>query len=264
VSIWKTLLGGAAGMLVGGPLGALIGAAGGYAADQMSRDEEDGLEDDGGTTTKTRPAADTQGRDRADGTKTMAFTIAAIALGAKMAKADGVVTRDEVEAFKEVFRVPPEEARNVARFFDQAKKDARGFEPYARQLRDLFSDNRPVLEEMIGCLFHIAKADGIVDDSEITYLRKVAEIFGFDDRTFARIQAAHLGPDQNDPYTILGLDHEATDGEVKSQYRRLLRETHPDVLIAQGLPSELIQVATDRMAAINGAYERICRARDIR
>lgn len=258
---WRTIVGGAAGLLVGGPIGVLIGAAGGHAVGQMAA-EDDGAGADDRAGADEKAGAGDDGRPA--GTRTMAFTIAAIALGAKMAKADGVVTRDEVEAFKEVFQVPPEEARNVARFFDQAKKDARGFEPYARQLRDLFHDKAPVLEEMIGCLFHIAKADGVVDDSEITYLRRVAEIFGFDDHTFARIQAAHIGPDRNDPYIILGLAHDAADDAVKAQYRRLLHQTHPDRLIAQGLPPELVQVATDRMAVINAAYDRISRERGLR
>jgi len=184
-------------------------------------------------------------------------------LGAKMAKADGVVTRDEVRAFREVFQIPPDEVRNVGRVFDMARKDASGYEPYARQVARLFSDNSAVLEDLLHGLFHIAKADGVVHPAEIAFLKGVAEIFGFDELDFQRIRAHHMAADAADPYVILGVPHDADDDEVRRAYRRLIREHHPDRLIAEGLPQEFIDLGSQKMAHINDAYERVRRQRGI-
>jgi DnaJ like chaperone protein len=245
MSIWGKLLGGAAGFAMGGPLGALIGAVAGHAVDQMSAEDR-----------APGPAA--------NGAKSVAFTIAVIVLGAKMAKADGRVTRDEVSAFRQMFHVPERELRNVGRIFNQARKDARGFEPYARQVAQMFRDNPAVLEELLGALFHIAKADGQVDAAEDAFLRQVAGIFGFDDACYARVRAEHVGGDgrdKADPYTVLGVERTASDPEIKAAYRRMVRENHPDRLMAQGLPEEFIQLANEKLAAINAAYDQVRRAR---
>jgi DnaJ like chaperone protein len=247
MSIWGKIIGGAAGFALGGPLGALLGALAGHAIDRMS---------DAGALPGGAPAGAAP-----DGTRQVAFTIAVIALGAKMAKADGVVTRDEVAAFKKVFRVPPEEAKNVARVFDLAKRDARGFEAYAQQVARLFRDNPAVLEELLDCLFLIARADGHYHAAEKTYLASVARILGFDEATFRRVEAENFGPDKADPYTILGVAHDSAPDAIKAAYRKLIRENHPDKLIAAGMPEEFVAAANDRMAAINDAYDRVSRER---
>jgi len=242
MSIWGKVLGGAAGFALGGPLGALVGALAGHAVDRL----RGGKREDG-----------------ADGTKQIAFTIGVIVLGAKMAKADGVVTKDEIAAFKRIFQVPPDEARNVGRIFNQARRDARGFEPYAKQLGRMFKDNPAVLEELLGALFHIAKADGEVHPAELDYLANVARIFGFGAAHFDRVKAEYMGPDAADPYQILGVAREADDAAVKAAYRTLIRENHPDKLTAEGLPEEFIALANEKMAAINAAYDRIKKERDL-
>lgn len=242
MSIWGKIVGGAAGFALGGPLGALIGVGAGHAVDRIT----EGISEPG------------------DATQSIAFTIGVIALSAKMAKADGEVTDDEVAAFKRVFRVPAEEQHNVDRVFNLARRDARGFEPYARQLGTMFKDRPAVLEELLGCLFTIAKADNRIHPSEIDYLRNVAKFFGLDDATFERIRTAETGPDTADPYFLLGVTRDATDEGVKAAYRRLVRENHPDQLIAQGMPSEFVEIATARMARINDAYDRIARERGLR
>src|SRR5690606_16747978 len=153
-----------------------------------------------------------------DEAHSIAFTIGVIVLGAKMAKADGQVTRDEISAFKEVFQVPPEEMKNVGRIFNPARRDAHGFGPYARQLGQMFKGRPRVLEELLDGLFHIARADGKVAEAELEYLRKVAEAFGFGEADWARIRAANMGPDQRDPYTVLGVRHDADDETIKAAY----------------------------------------------
>ena len=251
MSIWGKILGGAAGFALGGPIGALIGAAAGHAVDAVRDAQQAEL------VPPTGAAAEEADRLA---TKRIAFTIAVIVLGAKMAKADGVVSRSEVEAFKAVFRVPPEELRNVGRLFDQARRDAGGFEPHARQI----SRGSPVLGELLDGLFHIAKADGVVSPAELAYLRQVAAIFGLDETAFERLRSAHLGPDQADPYDILGVDRSASDAEIKAAWRKLTRESHPDRLIAEGMPQEFLDMATQKMATINAAYDRIAKERGLK
>ena len=246
MSIWGKILGGAAGLAVGGPLGALVGAvAGHFAVDQKSDGE--------------RPTA----RPDADVTRQIGFTIGVIALGAKMAKADGIVTPDEIAAFRRVFRTAPDEEQNVARLFNQAKRDVAGFESYAQQLSRLLRDSPLVLEQVLDCLFVIATADGKVTADEMTFLRRVAEIFGITTGDFARIRETHLGPDQSDPYTILGVKHDAPLEDIRARHRQLVRENHPDLLMAQGLPQEAITVATEKLARINAAWDQIRKLRDI-
>jgi DnaJ like chaperone protein len=242
MSIWGKIIGATTGFAVGGPIGALVGGLAGHVYDRhRARGDEEG----------------------GDATKQIAFTIGVIALGAKMAKADGQVTADEVQAFKEVFQIPPDEMKNVARVFDLARKDARGYEIYAHQIAGLFKENPRVLEDLVDGLFHIAKADNIMHPAELECLENVSRIFGFDANEFARIKEAHLGPDQADPYQVLGISRDASNDDIKKVYRRLIREHHPDALIAQGVPEEFVQVANDKLAAINVAYDRIEKERGL-
>ena len=242
MSVWGKIIGGVGGLMIGGPIGALIGAVAGHAVDKVRSNSG----------------------EPEDATKSVAFTIATIALGAKMAKADGVVTRDEVDAFKRVFRVPPEDVKDVSRVFDQARKDSRGFEPYARQIAGMFADNPAVLEELLYCLTLIARADGVMHPEEVKYLRSVADIFGLDDHAFERITEVSGDLDTSDPYKILGVSRDMTNDEIKSAYRSLVRENHPDKLIADGLPEELIDVATEKLAAINDAFDKVSTERGIK
>lgn len=239
MSIWGTILGGAAGFAFGGPIGALLGAAAIHYAGKASRGAVDAT------------------------SQQAIFAAGFIALCAKMAKADGVVTRDEVNVFKKAFHVAPSEAKRVGWFFDQAKQEVAGYEGYASQLYRHFHNQPAVLEQVIDLLFHIALADGIMHPAEMDYLREVARIFKISDTDFSRIRESHMGQDKSDPYTILGLAHDVTDATVKSTYRKLIKEHHPDLLMAQGVPKELIDVANDKMSVINEAYDKVCKARGI-
>lgn len=249
MSIWGKVIGGVTGFAVGGPIGAIIGAVAGHHV-----------------LDKSKSVTGKIGNEE----RQIAFTTAVIILSAKMAKADGHVTRDEVDAFKEVFHIPPGEAHAVGQVFDQAKASADGFEPYAEQISQMFSGDWNVLEQLLGALFHIAKADGHIHPEEVRYLHGVALLFGFSDRDFQRIQTIHLSgwggeggraQKADDAYEILGVGVNASDDEVKSTYRNLVRENHPDVLTAKGLPQEFIDLANDKLATINDAYDRIKKQR---
>ncbi len=242
MSIWGKVIGGVAGFTLGGPLGALIGVYAGHKMDQARSGDGSKL------------GADTQ-------TRQVAFTMAVIVLSAKMAKADGVVTREEVEAFKRVFHIPPDEMKKVGQLFDEARKEASGYEPYAQQVAQMFRHEPAILEELIGGLFHIAKADGEVHPAELEFLAKVSVIFGFSEHDFERLRASYDTPEKSDPYEILGVSRDDDDGTIKKAYRKLIVENHPDKLMAQGLPQEFVDLANEKMAAINAAYDTVKKQR---
>ncbi|MEM6933667.1 MAG: molecular chaperone DjiA [Pseudomonadota bacterium] len=191
--------------------------------------------------------------------ETVAFTIAVIALGAKMAKADGRVTRDEIMAFKKVFHLPKEEERQAARIYNLARTEVAGFEVYARQIARMFDDRPQVLRDLLEGLVYIAAADGEFHPGEAEYLRRVAELFGIDAAELRQIRARHIA-DMNDPYEILGIEQSASTEEVRRHFRKLVRELHPDRMIARGVPEEARRFAEQRLSSINRAYDTIMRA----
>lgn len=197
------------------------------------------------------------------GGRDAAFTLALIALSAKMAMADGAVTASEIRAFYRGVDIPAGIEVQVEKLFDLARQDVAGFESYARKIRSIFADSPDTLEHVLDSLFFIASADGMVHEAELDYLKSVSTIFGFDDARFEQLVAQHILVDDGsvDPYTVLGLAHGADPAEVRRVYRQLVAEHHPDRLIAKGVPEELIGVATARMAAVNRAYERITKRR---
>ncbi|WP_068085981.1 J domain-containing protein [Polycladidibacter stylochi] len=188
--------------------------------------------------------------------RSVAFTVAMIALSAKMAKADGVVTHDEVLAFRELFDIPPHEEANVARLFNLAQQDVAGYEAYAKKLAVLFLDEAENKIDVLDGLFHIAKADGIVHSAELAYLERVAEIFKVDPNEYSRLKARHVRGG-GDPYEILGVSRDLPFSEIRRNYLNQVKETHPDRLVARGVPEEFVRLASDRLSAINVAFEKI-------
>jgi DnaJ like chaperone protein len=241
MSIWGKMAGAAAGLAVGGPIGALLGGFAGHFA--IDRDKD--------------------GNDPGSGENQVAFTVGVIALGAKMAKADGIVTPDEVSAFKDVFKVPEGEMKNVARVFNLAKQDVAGYEAYADQLASMFKDNKKLLEDILDGLFHIAGADEVMHPAEEAYLGEVATRFGFTDTEFKYIKARHVASDKRDPYDVLEITPDISDNDLKAHYRKLVADNHPDKLLARGVPEEFVNLATEKIAAINEAYDEIARERGL-
>ncbi len=246
MAIWGKLVGGAAGLLLGGPLGALLGGVAGHVVDKY-RENDDEEQPDGANTAL----------------KQVAFTVAVVALGAKLAKADGVVTRDEVDAFKRVFRIPKEEQANFAKFFDKARQDTAGYEAYAHQIARMFKNSPQIKEDLLNSLFAIAMADGVLHPDEDTYLKTIAEIFGIDPTSYDRLRSYHSGAEARDPYRVLGVASDISDTELKTAYRKLIRENHPDKVMAEGLPQEFIDLANDKLAKINAAYDEIAKQRGL-
>ena len=235
MSVWGKFIVSAAGFALGGPIGALIGVVAGHAIDKIKAKhklpEEHAL-------------------------KQIGFTVGVIVLSAKMAKADGKVTKEEIIAFKDKISVPEKEIKNVARLWDQAKKTTDGFEVYAQQICQLLGKNSSVLEELLNLLIIISKADGKITEPEILYLKQVSVIFGFSIEKFERIYSSSLGK-TSDPYQILGVTRDTPIIEIKNKWKILATNHHPDRLIAQGLPIDFIEKTTHRLQEINNAWDII-------
>ena len=240
MSIWGIIIGGTAGFALGGPIGGLLGAVAGHAVESKF----------------TPSGPDSQA------TKRIAFTVAVIALSAKMAKADGVVTRNEIATFRARVHIPPSEVTQVGRFWDLARQTRDGFEDYANQVARLFEPRAPVLEQLMDLLFHIAKSDGDVTAPELSYLAKVADIFGFDQADFDRLLALYQSSGPS-PYEVLGVQHDIDDQALRNHWKRLVRKHHPDTLTADGMPEEFIAAANNRLAKINAAYDAIAHKRGL-
>jgi DnaJ like chaperone protein len=234
MSIWGKL--GAAELLVSGPIAALLG-------------------------TRAAPADNRGKKPDQLAENQVAFTVGVIMLGAKMARADGVVTADEVEAFKSAFKVSNAEMKQAARVFNLAKQDVAGYETCAEQLVIVFKGNRKLLEDVLEGLFHIAKADEALHPEEEQFLAQVARRFGFTDAEFNRIKARHAI--ERDPYEVLGLDPGVNDAGLERRYRALLSDNQPDKLVARGVPEEFVAIAVEKLAAIEEAYAAIAKERGL-
>jgi DnaJ like chaperone protein len=198
---------------------------------------------------------------RAPPERSVAFAIAVIGLGAKMAKADGQVTRDEVTAFREIFSIPKSEEANAARVFNLARQDVAGFDAYAQRVRRMFGTGHAALSDLLEGLFYIALADGDYHPGEDDYLQRVADIFAIDPADFRKIRARFVPDAAPDPYEVLGVSRDAPLGEVRAAWRDMVRRTHPDRMIARGVPEEAVRLAEKRLIAINRAWEEISESR---
>ena len=242
MSIWGRLFGGAAGFALGGPIGAILGVMAGSAFDKKKR----------------RSFNYSQiSQDQ----KQQIFTISFIILSAKLAKSDGQVTNDEIQAFKEKFNVPKTELNKVGKIFNEAKKDVYGYKQIADQVGQLFSDNKLLLEEMLNNLFYIAASDGKISLDEIELLKSISQSFSFDENTFQRIFQMNLKNSSSDPYKVLGVNRDDNDREIRKKWIDLNKEHHPDNLMAKGMPEEFIEQSNKELATINLSYEKI---KDIR
>lgn len=190
-----------------------------------------------------------------------AFSTAVTALGAKLAKADGNAQSEEYDTFSLVFQSESGSEGNVRRLYQLARQTTRGFESYARRLKKRYGGCPQLLEDVLDGLFHIAASDGAVTSDELNYLERVGELFGLSPLTFRRLKATHLGAANDDPYVILGVAPDAVDAVVRAAWKAQLSEAHPDRARARGLPSEFVEVAEAKAAAINAAFDEIQRER---
>ncbi len=257
MNYWGKILGGVAGFAMGGPVGALFGAALGHAADQ-------GAIPNMASRLGSAIPFDTAHLAAMLGRREQIFAVNVTVLAAKLAKCDGQVTRIEIDAFKRSFKIPDENVREVGRMFDQARDSPEGFEIYAQQLGEVFADNRGLLEQVLAGLNQIARADGPINGRETDYLRRVALGFGLAPEAAQRAgRSSFAASMEADPYTMLGVDRKAANDTIRERWKQLMRENHPDSLASKGVPPEFIAAASDRVARINAAYDTIKRERKL-
>jgi len=266
VGYWGKIIGGVTGFAMGGPFGAVVGAALGHAADSGAMGHIHlpfGAEPRVLTWSPARVAA-------LLGRKDQLFAITAVVLSAKLAKCDGPVSRAEIDAFKRHFRIPPESVRDIGRLFDQARDSTDGFETYADQLGEVFADNRGMLEDVLAALFAVARADGPLNQQEYGFLSRVHRGFRLDQFAWDRARGAtpRMPPrdttnDAPDPYAVLGVPRSTSGEALHAAWKQLMRENHPDSLAARGVPAEFIARASDKVARINAAWDQIKRERGL-
>ena len=254
MSVWGKIIGGVAGFAVAGPFGAVAGAALGHAADTGD------LGSLGARLGRALPL-DSARFAALLGRREQVFAIGATVLAAKLAKCDGPVVRAEIDAFKRQFRIEDAAIPTIGHLFDQAREDASGFEPYARQLGESFADNRLALEQVLGALFAIARADGPVNAREADMLARIGALFGLGEAARARAANPSGGNPGEDPYQVLGIARTSSTEAIRAHWKALMRENHPDQLAARGVPAEFIARATERVARINAAWDAIKRER---
>ena len=238
MSIWGKIIGGTAGFALGGPIGAILGVMVGGSFDRTANQ------------IIKKNKIPNQNRQNI-------FALSIIILSAKIAKADGQVTKDEIYAFKDKFNIPENEMAAVGKIFNEAKKNKDGYEQIADQVGSLFSDNKVMLEELLNNLFYIAESDGNTSLDEIEILKSISKSFGLSKSDFQRIFHARLNNKDSDPYKILSVNRNDDDITIRKKWILLSKEHHPDYLLAKGLPKEFIDQANDELSSINLAYDKI-------
>ena len=234
MNIWGKVIGGAAGFAIGGPIGALLGAVAGHAID-----------------TKILPSYISNDVNY----KSIVFTAGVIALSAKMAKADGKVTKEEILTFRKLVQIPKDDINQVSKLWELAKETTDGYELYAKQIYSLFRNQPEILERILDILFEIAKSDGNIDSTELNYLKNVSNIFNFDEIIFEKLLALH-NP-ENNSFEILGVQISDSLEDIQKKWKEMVKNNHPDKLVGQGMPIEFIESANQKLVIINSAYEEI-------
>ena len=235
MSIWGSLIGGFVGFSFAGPIGALIGSM------------------IGGRISSARRS----GFQQSFAQSQQMFAIALVILAAKLSKADGHVSKEELVAVKQKLKIPNHEIEQVGKIFNKAKEDSLGYEPYAQQISQIYRNQPAVLDEVINILFYVAEADGNVSQSELSMIRNIANIFGLSDSQFEGIKESRKSSDKLNPYVVLGCDPSEDFATIRKKYLKLSKEHHPDALVSKGVPKEVIEESKKKMRAINSAFDTI-------
>ena len=233
MSIWGSLVGGMIGFSLGGPFGMLLGSL------------------IGGKVSRSRRSSKSFAQPQ------QIFALALIVLSAKLSKADGQVSKEELVAVKDKLKIPEHELDQVGKIFNKAKEESAGYEQYAQQISEIYKGNINVLEEVINILFYIAEADGNVSDQEYKMIQHVSQIFGLNDMQFNGIVEGRKSSDKLNPYVVLESKPDDNLGDIRKKYLKLSKEHHPDLLLSKGVPTEVIEESKNKMRAINSAWDQV-------
>ena len=235
MSIWGSLIGGMVGFSLGGPFGMLLGSI------------------IGGKVSRARSA----GGFRSFRQPQQVFALSLIVLSAKLSKADGSVSREELVAVKDKLKIPENELDQVGKIFNQAKTEAAGYEPYAQQIAQIYKKNSQVLEEVINILFYIAEADGHISEAELNMIEHIAQIFGLSSSQYNSIKESRKNSDKLNPYVVLESKSDDDLQIIRKRYLKLSKEHHPDLLLSKGVPEEVIEESKKKMRVINSAWDKV-------
>ena len=235
MSIWGSLIGGMIGFSLGGRFGMLLGS---LVGGKISR-------------------AKSHARMGSYAHPQQVFALSLIVLSAKLSKADGQVSREELIAVKDKLKIPEKELDQVGKIFNKAKEESTGYEPYATQIAQVYRGNLNVLEEVINILFYIAEADGNISKSELNMIENIARIFGLNEKQFNSIKESRKSSEKLNPYIVLESSSDDNIENIRKKYIKLSKEHHPDLLISKGVPEEVIEESKKKMRAINSAWDQI-------
>jgi len=234
MSIWGSLIGGMIGFSLGGPFGMLLGSL------------------IGGKISRAKGSL-----NNSFAQPQQIFALSLIVLSAKLSKADGKVSKEELIAVKDKLKIPENEIDQVGKIFNKAKEESTGYQPYAEQIAQIYKNNLNVLEEVINILFYIAEADGNISDAELNMIEDISKIFGLNQTQFNSLKESRKSSDKLNPYVVLESNPEDNIADIRKKYIKLSKEHHPDLLLSKGVPSEVIEESKKKMRAINLAWDQI-------
>ncbi len=248
MSWFGKIMGGSVGFMLGGPIGALVGVSLGHT-----------LIDD-----KARAGIVESGRLTGQEQRQAVFFTATFAMLGKMAKADGRVCEDEINAvrcfMRDKLRLDATMQKFAMGVFNEAKDDNTPFADYARQLGQVFQNEQQLRMMFYEMLFTVALADGVLHPAEEQMLRDAPSMLGLHGNVFDTVKRQFVS-DLSHHYAMLGLEDGADMSAVKKAYRKLASEYHPDKIVSKGLPEDFITFAEAKFREINEAYEAIQEAR---
>ena len=234
MSIWGSLIGGMIGFSLGGPFGMLLGSL------------------IGGKISRAKGSI-----NNSFAQPQQIFALSLIVLSAKLSKADGQVSKEELIAVKDKLKIPENELDQVGKIFNKAKNESAGYEPYAQQIAHIYRGNLNVLEEVVNILFYIAEADGNISQSEMNMIQDIAKIFGLNENQFNSLKESRKSSDKLNPYIVLESNPNDDLSDIRKKYLKLSKEHHPDLLLSKGVPNEVIEESKKKMRAINSAWDQI-------
>ncbi len=234
MSIWGSLIGGMIGFSLGGPFGMLLGSL------------------IGGKISRAKGSI-----NNSFAQPQQIFALSLIVLSAKLSKADGQVSKEELIAVKDKLKIPENELDQVGKIFNKAKNESTGYEPYAQQIAQIYRGNLNVLEEVVNILFYIAEADGNISQSEMNMIQDIAKIFGLNENQFNSLKESRKSSDKLNPYIVLESNPNDDLSDIRKKYLKLSKEHHPDLLLSKGVPNEVIEESKKKMRAINSAWDQI-------
>ncbi len=200
---------------------------------------------------------------RSQEARDVSFVQSMAGLAAKISKADGSVSENEIRTFKKLFNT--DKNPQIARIFNEAKQTVSDYQSYAKQLKILSRDNLDMKESIIENLFKIAVVDGEVLSDEQDMLEDIANIIELPQGNYTIIKDRFIAKPCNDSlqdyYQVLGVFYNAGDKEIKRRWKELINQYHPDLAQAKGASPEEIENYTLKMAEINNAYEQIMKSR---